>query len=166
MVRLFFARCGPFYRNSARRAFPISPASRECVRRTGGCNFRSVSKSMAVLSDAAFPPSVKPHLTRSLTRICSPKSDAERLRPRSPHADSRHSQQLRGEDNHQLARGWLQAPSRLDSNGQFGANPTEPANCTFRFGVLHRVKLRGCVDFRDSLTNTSRTALTPIAHPV
>ena len=79
--------------------------------------------------------------------------------------NSRHPQQLWDEAMTQVDKGWFSPPEPLDSSGNFIANPQEACNIAFRFGVLQSDKLRGCDDFKDSLTNKTCHIATPITLP-
>ena len=88
-----------------------------------------------------------------------------RFRARAPKSTSRLSQQLWGEAIEQVEKGRLNPPEPLDSDGNFIHRPLERFNLAFRFGVSQADKLRGCDDFKDSLTNMTCRVQSPITLP-
>ena len=102
-------------------------------------------------------------------KLTSPESlfatKTARFKARAPRSVSRSSQQLWDEALQQAEAGWLSPPELLDSDGNFKDNPNEKCNIAFRFGVSQSDKLRGCDDFRDSMTNTACHISTPITLP-
>ena len=88
-----------------------------------------------------------------------------RFRARAPKSTSRFSQQLWDEAIEQVEKGWLNTPEPLDSDGNFIHKPLERFNLAFRFGVSQADKLRGCDDFKDSLTNLTCRVQSPITLP-
>ena len=92
-------------------------------------------------------------------------SKTARFRARAPRSTSRSSFKLWEEAMSQVDEGWLCEPEPLDSDGNYRDRPLSKCNIAFRFGVEQSDKLRGCDDFRDSLTNTACHIGTPITLP-
>ena len=94
------------------------------------------------------------------------QSKSDRFRARAPRAaNSRSPQELWDEALSQVAKGWLEHPRPLSATGDFADPPFEEINTAFRFGVRQSGKLRGCDDFKDSLTNRRCRITTPITLP-
>ena len=92
-------------------------------------------------------------------------SKTARFRERAARSGSRYTRTLWDEAIGQVHKGWFSPPERLDDNGCYVANTNDLFNIAFRFGVLQTDKLRGCDDFKDSLTNEACSVETPITLP-
>ena len=88
-----------------------------------------------------------------------------RFRARAPRANSRPTQDLRGEAISQVSKGWLEAPLPLEDNGNIRDSSGEKINIAFRIGVSQTDKLMGCDDFKDALTNKRCRVSAPITLP-
>ena len=113
--------------------------------------------------------SVDPLRGEDGTDILSPDSlfasKTDRFRARALRANSRPSQELRGEAKKKVDKRWLAHPEPLGENGNPQHPPDERINVSFRSGFPQTDILRGCDDFKDVLTSRRCRVDTPIAIP-
>ena len=137
--------------------------------RIGGTNWLMQFIKGFPISGKLCQRGVFPMDTSATPELVDPESLFEtktaRFRARAPKATSRFSQQLWDEASAQVKQGWLHPPEPLNSEGNFTNNLSERFNVAFRFGVSQADKLRGCDDFKDSLTNKTCIVQSPITLP-